>query len=250
MSNMVYKTAQVAKLIGVHPNTIRFYEEMGLISTIPRTESGYRMFNEGHIEQLRLLRTAFRAEIISSSLRREVIDIVKTAAIGDMDGAYEGAQKYLEHLSKEKATSEEAICIALDMIENVRTKDEKLVFNGRKDTAAILGITTDVLRDWERNGLIQIPKNDKGKRTYGLKEINRLKIIRTLRNAHYSMMSILHMLNSLDNGERNLREVIETYGENEDIVCAADRYITALSMAENDALQMMDILDNMRRIKV
>lgn len=27
---MTYKTAQIAKLIGVHPNTIRFYEEMGL----------------------------------------------------------------------------------------------------------------------------------------------------------------------------------------------------------------------------
>ena len=247
---MGYRTAQVAKLIGVHPNTIRFYEEMGLIPTIPRDESGYRMFNDGHLELLRVLRVAFRAVIISSSLRQEVVGILKTAAIGDLEGAYEGTQKYFEHLAKEKATTEEAIRIALDLIENVSTRDENLVFSGRKDTAAILGITTDVLRDWERNGLIQVPKSEKGKRIYGLKEINRLKVIRTLRNAHYSMMSILHMLNRLDKGEQNLREVIDTYGENEDIVCAADRYITALSMAENDALEMMDILNNMRRNKV
>lgn len=29
---MTYKTAQIAKLIGVHPNTIRFYEDMGCAS--------------------------------------------------------------------------------------------------------------------------------------------------------------------------------------------------------------------------
>lgn len=59
--------------------------------------------------------------------------------------------------------------------------------------------------------------------------MNRLKIIRTLRNAHYSMMSILRMLNRMDHGEMNIREVIDTPSEEEDIVCAADRYITALS---------------------
>lgn len=67
-------------------------------------------------------------------------------------------------------------------------------------------------------------------------------IIRTLRNAHYSMMSILRMLNRLDQGDRNVRETIDTPGEEEDIVCAADRYITALSLAEKDALEMLDML--------
>ncbi len=45
----------------------------------------------------------------------------------------------------------------------------------------------------------------------------------------------------------NLREAINTPKENEDIVCAADRYITALNMAEKDALEMMAILDGMRK---
>jgi len=85
---MTYQTAQIAKLIGVHPNTIRFYEGMKLIPVIPRTASGYRIFNDRHLEQLQLLRTAFQAEIISSRLRQEVFEIVKTAAAADIDGAY------------------------------------------------------------------------------------------------------------------------------------------------------------------
>jgi len=245
---MIYKTAEIAKLVGVHPNTIRFYEEMKLLPVIPRTESGYRIFNDRHLEQLRLLRTAFRAEIISSRLRQEVFEIVKTAA-DDVDAAYLGTQKYLEHLKEEKAGAEEDIRITLDIIENSSIQDDSIVFSQRKETAGILGITIDVLRDWERNGLIHVPRNSKGYTKYGLKEMNRLKIIRTLRNAHYSMMSILRMLNRLDNGEKNIREVINTPAEDEDIVCAADRYITALGMAEKDALEMIDILDAMKKNK-
>ena len=109
-----------------------------------------------------------------------------------------------------------------------------------------LGITMDVLCDWERNGLIQVPRDSKGYRKYGSKEMNRLEIIRTLRSAHYSMMSVLRMLNRMDSGEMNIREAINTPGEDEDIVCATDRYITALNMAEKDALEMMDILIAMR----
>lgn len=240
---MTYKTAQIAKLIGVHPNTIRFYEDMGLLPVIPRTESGYRIFNDRHLEQLRLLRTAFKAEIISSSLRQEVFEIVKTSAADDIEGAYLGTKKYLEHLKEEKEGAEEAIRITLDIIENSSILDETIVFNGRIETAEILGITIDVLRDWERNGLIQVPRNSNRYRKYGLKELNRLKIIRTLRNAHYSMMSILRMLNRLDHGETDIREIIDTPSEEEDIVCAADRYITALSMAEKDALEMMEMLE-------
>ncbi len=246
---MTYKTAQIAKLIGVHPNTVRFYEEMGLLPAIPRTASGYRVFNDRHLEQLRLLRAAFRTEIISDRLRQEVLAIVKTVAAGDLDGAYQGTRKYLKHLRKEKWRAEEAIRLTLDIIEHGAAGDENFVFNGRREAAETLGVTMDVLRDWERNGLIQVPRDSKGYRKYGSKEMKRLKIIRTLRSAHYSMMSVLRMLNRLDRGEVNIRDAIDTPGEDEDIVCAADRYITALNMAKKDALEMMDILKAMRKSK-
>lgn len=246
---MIYKTSQIAKLIGVHPNTIRFYEDMQLLPAVLRRENGYRIFNDRHLKQLRLLRTAFRAEIISSRLRQEVLEIVKTAARDDIDEAYRLTQKYFEHLKEEKERAEEAIRIVFDLAGKACKPDENLVFNGRNETAEILGITKDVLRDWERNGLIRVPRNLRGNRQYGLREMNRLKIIRTLRNAHYSMMSILRMLTRLDNGEMNLQEVINTPGEDEDIVCATDRYITALNAAQKDALEMLGILDEIKFVK-
>lgn len=240
-----YKTAQIAKLIGVHPNTIRFYEQMKLLPEVPRSMRGYRIFDDNHLKQLHLLRIGFRAEIISDKLRQEVYEIVKTAALWNIEDAYQGTQRYLQHLKEERIKAEEAIQITLDLIDKMELTNDDALYHGRGKVAEILGITIDVLRDWERNGLLSVPRSEKGHRIYGIVEMNRLKIIRTLRSAHYSMMSILRMLNHLDQGERNIRDVIDTPGEEEDIVCAADRYITALNMAENDAQDMLEILEGM-----
>jgi len=233
-------------MIGVHPNTIRFYEQMQLLPFIPRASNGYRVFNEFHLLQLRFLRTAFRAEIISNQLRQEVYEIVKLSATSDIDAALNRTKIYTKHLKEEKAKAEEAIQIVSNMLEHSNVQIDTIKHHGRAKVAKILGITIDVLRDWERNGLLVVPRSTNGYRVYGFNEMNQLKIIRTLRNAHYSRMSILRMLKKLEQGDNNIRQVIDTPSEEEDIVYATDRYITALTMAEMDALLMVEILEEMR----
>ena len=61
-----YKTSEVAKIIGVHPNTVRMYEEWELIPKAERMPNGYRIFTDFHIEQFKLARLAFKAENIRS----------------------------------------------------------------------------------------------------------------------------------------------------------------------------------------
>ena len=55
-----YTTADVAKIIGIHPNTVRLYEQWGLIPPAERKPNGYRVFSDQHIEQLRLPGSPFR----------------------------------------------------------------------------------------------------------------------------------------------------------------------------------------------
>jgi DNA-binding transcriptional MerR regulator len=244
-----YRTAQIARLIGVHPNTIRFYEELRLLPKIPRTESGYRIFDDRHLAQLRFLRVAFRAEIISDRLRQEVYAIVKTAAMGDLDGAYRDTANYLAHLRAEKSRAEEAISIAWNITMDSESPDEEIIFHGRVKAAESLGVTIDVLRDWERNGLLEVPRDANKYRKYGLTEMKRLKVIRILRSAHYSMMSIRRMLARLDREDADIREALNTPDEEEDVITAADHYVTALDSAEKDALEMMKMLDAMQKTK-
>lgn len=240
---MTYTTAQIARMVGVHPNTVRFYEEMGLLPPVPRAPNGYRLFDDTHLAQLRLLRAAFRAEIVSNRLRQEAVEVVRTAAAGDLAGARRRAQRYLERLREERAQAEEAVGVAAALSERGPAPDADTVCRGRSEAAAALGVTSNVLREWERNGLIQVPRRPGGRKRYSAQAMARLKMIRTLRNAHYSMMSILRMLNRLDAGETDLRRTIDTPGADEDIVSAADRYITALGEAEVHALEVLDLLD-------
>ncbi len=39
----IYKTAEVAKRVGVHPNTVRLYEKLKLIPKVNRLPNGYRV---------------------------------------------------------------------------------------------------------------------------------------------------------------------------------------------------------------
>ena len=71
-----YRTTQVAKSIGIHPNTVRLYEELGLISKPMRRDNGYRIFTDFHIEQLKLARTDFQVEVLQGGLRKLESDIV------------------------------------------------------------------------------------------------------------------------------------------------------------------------------
>ncbi len=97
-----YITAQAAAIIGIHPNTVRFYEEWGLISKPERRANGYRVFTRLHIMQLRLARTAFAVEILQNGLRKTLIAMVKTAAQCDFSGAERLALEYLGYDSHDR----------------------------------------------------------------------------------------------------------------------------------------------------
>ena len=53
-----YSTSEIAKIIGIHPNTVRLYEELKLIPTPNRKQSGYRIFADFHLAQIKPARTA------------------------------------------------------------------------------------------------------------------------------------------------------------------------------------------------
>lgn len=48
----------VAKRAGVAPPTIRYYEEIGLLPSPPRSSAGYRRYSETTVEELRFIRKA------------------------------------------------------------------------------------------------------------------------------------------------------------------------------------------------
>ena len=105
----------------------------------------------------------------------------------------------------------------------------------------------DTLRNWERNGLLQIKRKQNGYRIYTGDDMERLKMIRTLRLANYSLEAILRMLNALEhNPQVNLKQVLNTPQADTDIVSVCDRLLVSLKTAEENAKKMITILLDMK----
>lgn len=84
-----YSTSQIAEIVGLHPNTVRTYEEWGLIHKPKRKPNGYRVYNDVHIKQFRLARKALQIEVLQAGLRKRIIEAVKLSAQYRFDEAIE-----------------------------------------------------------------------------------------------------------------------------------------------------------------
>ena len=225
-----FKTSEIARIIGVHPNTVRLYEQWGFLPPIPRRANGYRMFNEFHIDQIQLARIALNSTFLGGKIRQIALEVIRTSAKGDFTKALQLAQDHLRLIKTEQIQANKAAEILEYWVQDtdIDPKEKTLQI---KEAASYLNVSIDILRNWERNGLISIPRDPRnGYRIYGRKDLDRLLVIRALRLARYSMMSILRMLRNYDLGQRNdLREVLDTPNKEEDIIYATDHWLSTLS---------------------
>lgn len=81
--------------------------------------------------------------------------------------------------------------------------------------------------------------------------MNRLRIIRTLRCANYSLSAILRMLNSYDprqDTDADIFALLNTPEEGEDIVSVCDKLAVSLEAAIANAQDVIRILKEMKKI--
>ena len=248
MTRRYLRTSDISKAVGVHPNTVRLYEVWGFLPPIPRSASGYRLFTEAHLEQMRLARLAFQGAWPGRRIRRSILALVKQAAAGDLAGARAMAGEHLALARAEGAQAETAADF-LERWAHGQAVEPMLTPLQIGPAARLLDVTPDMLRNWERNSLIKVPRDpDNGYRLYGTEEIGRLRVIRLLRSAGYSMMAILRMMLYFDQGQRDgLRQALDTPRPDEDIIFAADRWLSTLAEAEEQAKNIIAQLDKMLR---
>jgi DNA-binding transcriptional MerR regulator len=240
------RTSDVARAVGVHCNTVRRYEEWGFLPPIPRGLGGYRQFTKAHLDQMRLARIALHGPWPGRIIKQSALTLVRKAASGDLGGALEQAYRHLALVQAERAQAEAAAKLLERWAEGFAadTTIEPLRI-GR--VAELLEVTVDMLRNWERNGLIQVPRNPRnGYRLYTAVEISRLRVIRILNRAGYSIMAILRLMLHLDRGgEGDPRQVLDTPRPDEDVYSAADRWLSALDELEQRADDMITQLEDM-----
>lgn len=131
MDNL-YKTAEVAKIIGVHPNTVRLYEKLELIPRVNRLPNGYRVFTDYHIEQFKLARTALKVEVLQNGLRKKIINVVKLSAKGKFQEAINCTDDYINQIKQERKNAEEAIELSKKLLLEIDAKDNYIFLQESK----------------------------------------------------------------------------------------------------------------------
>ena len=239
-----YTTGQIAEELGVHPNTIRFYEQVGLISPVERTENRYRQFTHRHLVQLRIYRLIYETPYTNRTLRNTAFSVAAALKTWEVKLALTNALAYQHLLEKEYASALETASLLKNWTEKGQLPATGNVYN-HKEAASLLGVTPEVLRNWERNGLIRVPRGNNHSRLYGDEEMARLRIIYMLRQNHYSIAAIGRSLLSFDSGNSTgavlaLNQPLED--SEIEFVSAGDHWLETLGQLAKSAKKIKQIV--------
>lgn len=238
------RTSDLAKAVGIHPNTVRRYVDWGLLPPVERSPAGYRRFTQKHLDCLRLARAVYGAEYPGRPIRHSAWQVTQLAVADDWGGALEMAYKHLAFVQAEQAQANAAATLLERWVQgaSAETGGKSLRIG---EVAKLLDLSNDILRNWERNALLDVPRQpENGYRLYGPEEISRLRVIRMLARAGYSLMAILRMLTRLDRGETSdLRQALDTPQPDEDVYMASDRWLSTLGNEEKRAWELIKLIE-------
>lgn len=240
-------TSDLAKAAGVHPNTVRRYAERGIIPPVKRNPAnGYRRFTPFHLDCLRLAWQVYGNPYPSKGIYQSGKAVVATAVSNNLGGALELAYNHLALVQSERVQAEAAAALMERWAKGVPADATSQPLRIGQ-VAKLLGVSIDVVRSWDRNGLIDVPRNPaNGYRRYGAAEISRLRVIRMLSRAGYSHAAILRMMIQLDSGDAtNLRRALDTPRPDENIYTAADHWLSTLAQEEQRARTLISLIEEM-----
>lgn len=94
-----YKIGKAAQLAGVNKETIRYYERRNLIPEPDRMDSGYRLFSQRHVDQVRFIKRAQELGFTLSEIE-DLLNLKMDEGTTCSEIKREAEQKYQDVISK------------------------------------------------------------------------------------------------------------------------------------------------------
>jgi DNA-binding transcriptional MerR regulator len=191
---MGLRPVDLARRAGVSTQLVRNYEAAGVLPPAPRSESGYRQYDQRHLEALltyRALSPGF-GPVDATTIMRAVHDGDQALALRVVDASH--AALHEQRLATDAAS--EALGAAAEQFLDAEPLVGPALLVG--ELARQLGIRTSALRVWESAGLLT-PTRERGTnyRRYSPLQIRDARIINMLRQGRYGFDQIRPVLDGL-----------------------------------------------------
>ncbi|MDE7298020.1 MAG: MerR family transcriptional regulator [Lachnospiraceae bacterium] len=262
------RIGELSRLTGVKAGTIRFYERCGFLEPARRLPNGYRAFHARHIYQIRVCRLVFGG-FVNKRLRKISMGIIRAARDWDFDAYRKETGRYLQAVEEDIAGTKKAIDAVLKRLhggENagmakaaemsacaanqqlLQCADAPECVCSKKQAAALVGVTPEAIRNWERNGLLGQTEPYR-KRFYSQWALDRMYVIRLLLDNGYSMMAVRSFFAEFDTGDGDRAAgLLMAPGESEALIYRADRYMETLLHAREKAGKLCRLLEEMQSL--
>jgi DNA-binding transcriptional MerR regulator len=186
------RPVDLARLVGVSTQQIRNYADAGILPPTPRTDSGYRRFDERHRRALltyRALAAGYGGDA-ARAIMLAVHDDDVPLALSLVDAGHAALH--------EQRTSLRTIGEALEAIATRDVHPPPRADLRIGEAAAHLGVRPSALRVWEDAGLLT-PSRERGTgyRTYTPADVRDARMIKMLRQGRYPLPQIRSVLDGL-----------------------------------------------------
>ena len=244
MVDSCYYIGEIAEKTGVKAGTIRFYEKIGFLEPVARMPNHYRLFNEHHVIQIRVCSLVFGG-FVNTRLRKISMSIIPAAREWDLEAYDRTTQNYLQAVEQDITRTKKAVSIVTKQAD-LNEKEEKEY--SKKEAAELLGVTSETIRNWERNGLLE-RKPAYSRRIYQPAEIRRMYMIRFLLDTGYSSMAILRFLTEYDSGQdQKASGFLLGTVEDKEFISRTDQYLKSLRIAKGQAEALCHLLAEMKKV--
>jgi DNA-binding transcriptional MerR regulator len=185
-------------MVGLSPSQIRNYERDGFLPASLRTPSGHRRYNEAHVVALRVSRRLMDG--FGWQAARAAMSAIHAGHLAD---AFAVADARHAQLRDQRAEVAEAVA-TLDATRNhIRLFSGLSFYRGRTVTigeaAKAIGVNPSAIRYWESRGVLAPERVTNNRRTFDLRLLQQLQLIKILRDINYTFDSIQAVVNDLDN---------------------------------------------------
>ena len=180
-----FRPVDLARKAGLSAQTVRNYEAQGVIAASRRTPSGYRVYDQGHLDQLLAFTTLTRA--IGHQGAMPIMTAVTDGRPGDALEALDQAHAQLA-AGRDTVKELEAVLRAANPRESTPPTSAATYTVG--ELARHVGVTPATLRGWEEAGIMRPRRHLNGHREYTKDDVLDARVAVLLRRGRFPLARI------------------------------------------------------------